>query len=123
MTMHLRYTDSQGAEKTVELGTDPVVIGRVPECNVTLPDDRVSRRHCEIRFWDDAYIIKDLRSHNGTMVNGKPIEIAILKPGDKIGVGGVIIDAESEKTGDGKAYRSILSEIVKDIEQKPAGTA
>ena len=68
--MHLRYEDVQGADKVIELGPDPVIIGRTPECDVTLNDERVSRHHCEIRFWDSVHVIKDLESHNGTLING-----------------------------------------------------
>lgn len=120
----MKYRDRLGAEKKVEMGAVPIVIGRVPECSVVLEDERVSRRHCEIRLWDGAYAIKDLRSHNGTLLNEKPVSIAMLQSGDKIGVGRTIIEVEgtitpmaggSEEEG-APVYRSILRDIVKDIE-------
>lgn len=111
--MHLRYTNRDGADVRILLGPDPVIIGRVPECDVPLADDRVSRHHCEIRAWAEVHAIRDLKSHNGTLVNGKPVEIAILKAGDRIDVGSttIFVDGDTEDS-----YRGILSEIVKNIE-------
>jgi len=131
--MQLRYVDEGGVERVVHLGSVPVVIGRVPDCDVTLADDRVSRRHCEIRYWDGSFVVKNLKSQNGIMVNGERIEIAILKAGDVIKVGGTVLTFEEKKSlteesalrqidgemREGKGYRTILREIVKGIELQP----
>ncbi|MEI6971021.1 MAG: FHA domain-containing protein [bacterium] len=110
--MQLKYTDSTGREAVLQLGADPVIIGRVPECDVQLADDRVSRHHCEIRAWDDVFVVRDLGSHNGTLINGQRTEIAVLKDGDKIGIGNTTVCVLGDSADH---YRGMLREIVKRI--------
>jgi hypothetical protein len=54
----------------VALGDRPVTIGRMSDCSIPLNDQNVSRRHAEIKPGRGAYVIADLGSTNGTMVNG-----------------------------------------------------
>jgi hypothetical protein len=62
-------------------------IGRSEKCTLQIPSDTVSREHAKIRLDGDALTIEDLKSSNGTFVNGKLIERAALKPGDVIALG------------------------------------
>ncbi|MGH9017212.1 MAG: FhaA domain-containing protein [Acidimicrobiales bacterium] len=71
----------------IVLGADPIVIGRLPECTVVLNDQNVSRRHAEIRRLGDDVVVADLRSTNGTKVNGAPVTERVLEDGDDITVG------------------------------------
>jgi len=71
----------------VELGSEVLVIGRLPECGVVLADPNVSRRHAEVRRAGDAVVVTDLGSTNGTRVNGVPIREQHLATGDEITVG------------------------------------
>ena len=57
----------------IPLGDRPVTIGRLSDCTVPLNDQNVSRRHAEIRPGRGAYVLNDLGSTNGTMVNGTRI--------------------------------------------------
>jgi pSer/pThr/pTyr-binding forkhead associated (FHA) protein len=57
----------------ISLGDRPVTVGRLPECTIPLSDHNVSRRHAEIRPGRGAYVVVDLGSTNGTMVNGTRI--------------------------------------------------
>jgi len=52
-----------------------------------LADNLISRRHCEIRRDDDNFILEDMRSRNGTKVNGVTIKKSTLSSGDMIDVG------------------------------------
>ncbi|MBZ4423123.1 FHA domain-containing protein [Myxococcus sp. RHSTA-1-4] len=63
-------------------------LGRSPSCEIPLEDDQVSRRHALITFHEGQAWIRDLRSRNGTLVNGERIsgEVA-LQPGDQVRVG------------------------------------
>ena len=63
------------------------VIGRSSECELTVEDANVSRRHCEIRRIGDGYSLVDLDSTNGTEVNGQRIQETALMSGDVIEVG------------------------------------
>lgn len=49
----------------------PVVIGRMSSCDVVLADSNVSRRHAELRREGSDWVIEDLGSTNGTLVDGK----------------------------------------------------
>ncbi|HXQ60896.1 MAG TPA: DUF3662 and FHA domain-containing protein [Acidimicrobiales bacterium] len=71
----------------IVLGAEPIVIGRLPECTVTLNDQNVSRRHAEIRRLGSDVVVADLRSTNGTKVNGAPVTERVLEDGDEITVG------------------------------------
>jgi adenylate cyclase len=67
--------------------TGEVVIGRSPECNVVLKDFGISRQHAKIVVDEDGARIVDLKSKNGTQVNGVPVVEAPLKDGDRILLG------------------------------------
>jgi len=67
--------------------TGEVVIGRSPECNVVLKDFGISRQHARIVVDEDGARIVDLKSKNGTQVNGVPVVEAPLKDGDRILLG------------------------------------
>ncbi|MEU9378941.1 FHA domain-containing protein [Streptomyces sp. NPDC048255] len=66
-----------------------VRIGRAPGNDLVIDDLVVSRRHAELRaLADGTYEIADLGSHNGTYLNGAPVEHAApLTEGDIIGIG------------------------------------
>ena len=64
-----------------------MVIGRSPECDVVIPDRQVSRRHARLRRTEEGYLLEDLRSKNGTFVNGVPVEEPVLlRDGDVVQV-------------------------------------
>ena len=71
----------------VPIGDDPVVIGRLAECDVTVADESVSRRHAEVRLHGGDIVVFDLGSTNGTKVNGAGVREHRLKDGDEILVG------------------------------------
>ncbi len=53
----------------IELGADPLVIGRLGTCDITVDDRNVSREHAEVRAEGDSYVVVDLGSTNGTLLN------------------------------------------------------
>jgi signal transduction histidine kinase/CheY-like chemotaxis protein len=65
-----------------------MMIGRDPAAEVVISTNDVSRRHAVIERSDGGqFVIEDLRSRNGTLVNGVPTELKVLQFGDKIQVG------------------------------------
>jgi hypothetical protein len=64
-------------------------IGRRPDNHLALSDPRVSRSHAQIRAIRGQYILFDLNSTGGTMVNGRRVHQCALKPGDVISLSGV----------------------------------
>ena len=74
---------------SVRLTRVVTVFGRGEECDVVLDDQRCSRRHIEITSVGDAFVLRDLGSTNGVLVNGEREtgEIELIS-GDVIQVGG-----------------------------------
>jgi FHA domain/Domain of unknown function (DUF1707) len=85
-----RAVPPHGIRLPLELvGDRPLVLGRSRRCDVVLDDDTVSRIHAELRRADDGWYLRDLRSSNGTSVDGRPIEHAErVIPGEQILLGG-----------------------------------
>ncbi|MDI3315273.1 MAG: FHA domain-containing protein [Mycobacterium sp.] len=69
------------------LDRDCVSAGRHPESDIFLDDVTVSRRHAEFRREDGKFRIVDTGSLNGTYVNRKPVDSALLANGDEIQIG------------------------------------
>jgi hypothetical protein len=69
-----------------------VIIGRLAESDVVVTDPGVSRRHAEVRRENGEFVISDLGSMNGTMVNEATIGERTLKPGDRITIGRTILE-------------------------------
>ena len=65
----------------------PVTIGREEGNVLRLNDERVSRFHAKVQFDGGDVILTDLDSTNGTRVNGSPVQIRRLQPGDQISMG------------------------------------
>jgi transcriptional regulator of acetoin/glycerol metabolism len=73
-----------------------LVLGREPpDGGVVLPFGSVSRVHARIAKQGGSLRIEDLESHNGTFVNGRRVERAVLSPGDDIRVGEVVFHLAS----------------------------
>jgi ABC-type multidrug transport system ATPase subunit/pSer/pThr/pTyr-binding forkhead associated (FHA) protein len=65
-----------------------LMIGRGADNDLVVDDLMASRRHAEFRSHPDGHHeIIDLGSHNGTYLNGQPVERAPVVPGDIVGVG------------------------------------
>lgn len=71
----------------VPLGAAAVVIGRSKDCDVSVADGNVSRRHAEVGRAGDGFEVRDLDSTNGTLVNGRRIRREAVGEGDEITVG------------------------------------
>jgi hypothetical protein len=80
--------DESGQEKErISITSEPVNIGRLSTNDVVLSDSNVSRRHAELRRSGDRWILVDLGSTNGTLVNGKLAREHELKNGDRVSFG------------------------------------
>jgi pSer/pThr/pTyr-binding forkhead associated (FHA) protein len=64
----------------------PLVIGR-RQGDLILDDPMVSGKHCTIEFKDGDFVLKDLESTNGTLVNGKRVKETVLSAGVEIAIG------------------------------------
>lgn len=80
---------AEGLERgrTYERLETPVTIGREEDNSIQLNDERVSRFHSKIQEDGNHVILTDLDSTNGTRVNGRPVQLRVLQPGDQLAIG------------------------------------
>ncbi len=86
--------------KPIKLSSDVIFIGRAKVCKITLMDKLASRKHVKIFKIDESYYVEDLKSCNGTFLNGKELKVPTkLNSGDVIKVGEheIIYDTTSSK--------------------------
>jgi len=88
MNARLKVLSGSAAGKELKLKEGQFLIGRSDSCHLRPRSDAISRKHC-VLFIDDKHVrVRDLKSRNGTLVNGEKIEQDVtLKSGDKISVG------------------------------------
>src|SRR5690606_8408721 len=69
---------------------ESIVVGRSEgHANIVIKDDRLSRAHCRFEPREDDWAVVDLDSQNGTFVNGRRVEDAVLRNGDIVTIGAV----------------------------------
>lgn len=73
----------------------PTTVGKAPDNAVSLADPRVSRHHCRVAWTDQGWLIEDLKSTNGTLVNGEKVDKQMLSPGDRIKIGSFELQIET----------------------------
>jgi hypothetical protein len=100
MRFRLRYQ-----QHNLELAPGQFLIGRSTECQLSLDDPLVSRKHARLVVTDDAIFVEDLGSRNGVLVGGVKIDgRRRVEDGERITVGGqdmVVIDALADRTRGG----------------------
>ena len=88
MIAKLLIASGKRAGRAISMKRDKLLIGRAEECDLRPLSEEVSRKHCAIIKKDDVLWAKDLRSRNGTFVNGLRIsEPKQLADGDLVRVG------------------------------------
>jgi Protein of unknown function (DUF3662)/FHA domain len=76
-----------GNQRTYDISTPLVILGRGTDCDLRLVDPGVSRHHAEIRVEDGEVVLVDLGSTNGTFVNGQPVRRVPLSDGTRVTLG------------------------------------
>lgn len=72
------------------------VLGRSSSADITLVDDRASGRHCEIAKTPNGYVVRDLGSSNGTLVNATKLSSpTVLRDGDLVQIGFTVFKFQS----------------------------
>jgi len=85
------YQDVDGSDHSFQVGYEPMVIGRSPECHIRSNDPRMSRAHA--RFYVDQMgnlYIEDLGSANGVYVGPHKVQASLVPPGEYVLVGSVM---------------------------------
>lgn len=69
------------------------VLGRDPDCQVVVEDQFASKRHAAIDLREGVYVLADLGSKNGTLLNGRPLDAPTeLLSGDRIQIGSTVFE-------------------------------
>lgn len=68
------------------------LVGRAPHCEVLIASHGVSKEHCEIQVYKDKVMLVDLKSSNGTFLNGVRIQNGIIRVGDKVSIHDILLE-------------------------------
>jgi pSer/pThr/pTyr-binding forkhead associated (FHA) protein len=78
--------------QTFTLGASTVTLGRLPESDVVVDDPGASRQHARIRSSNGEFVLTDLGSTNGTLVNDESVRERVLEDGDRIMIGETVLE-------------------------------
>jgi pSer/pThr/pTyr-binding forkhead associated (FHA) protein len=79
-------------ERLVPLASGENLVGRDPDCVLTIPSGLVSRQHARIAVDGERVTLRDLGSKNGTLVGGRRVEGEVpLGDGDEIRIGPALL--------------------------------
>ncbi|HEY1956894.1 MAG TPA: ATPase, T2SS/T4P/T4SS family [Polyangiaceae bacterium] len=85
-------SEKGGAERRETFDKNEINVGRVQGNDLMLPKGNVSKHHARLLYRDGRFIVTDLKSTNGTYVNGRKIaQATIVREGDKIYIGDFIL--------------------------------
>ncbi len=68
-------------------GRGPWTVGRSQECDIVVSDPNVSRKHARLSRADNGFVVEDLGSTNGTLLDGAPIDRERIESGDELTFG------------------------------------
>src|SRR3954464_5328352 len=89
-------SEKGGAERREHYDRTEINVGRVQGNDLMLPKGNVSKRHARLLYRDGRFIVTDLKSTNGTYVNGRKIaQATIVREGDKIYIGDFVLRIEA----------------------------
>ena len=134
----IRILGPDGASRPVLLERARLTLGRSTASELCFADDAgLSRQHLAFEPAGDSWIVRDLGSKNGTLVNGQRIDAPhLLRPGDRISAGHLVIEfgaapapantvlfVESQETSSGgdSTVVTSLSGILKDDAENAPG--
>ncbi len=89
-------SEKGGAERKEGFDKNEINVGRVQGNDLMLPKGNVSKHHARLLYRDGRFIVTDLKSTNGTYVNGRKIaQATIVREGDKIYIGDFVLRLDS----------------------------
>jgi hypothetical protein len=87
----LKFIDTEGQSRRERVGGERFIEGRQSDCDLCIPDGKLSREHLEIERIGYNFIVSDLGSSNGTTLNGANLSGRVaLSNGDRLNLGGSI---------------------------------
>ncbi|HEY7356075.1 MAG TPA: FHA domain-containing protein [Ktedonobacterales bacterium] len=89
----VRWTDPDTNQPREISAVPPISIGRHRDNTIALPIIKASRHHATLTLEGGQIMLTDQGSGNGTLLNGEPIQRALVRPADTIEIGGVRLSA------------------------------
>ena len=96
----LKFLTGPQMGQVIQLKNGKNLIGRGDQCDIRISTQGISKEHAEIQVYSDKMMIVDLRSSNGTFVNGIKIQNSLIKLGDKVITGPYTEVSKNLKSGD-----------------------
>ena len=95
MSFSVILTEKGGPTQRLDFECEEITIGRVDENDICLPKGNISKKHTRIVVKDGKIIVLDLKSTNGTYVNGRKLAgPQLISPADKVFIGDFILNVE-----------------------------
>jgi pSer/pThr/pTyr-binding forkhead associated (FHA) protein len=91
----LRFLSGKYESAEFPVKGSAIRIGRDPDFDMVLVDDAVSQAHARISIDGNTIWVEDLGSATGTFVNGQRIDRVALSPGDRIAIGGSVMELQT----------------------------
>lgn len=109
------HEDKAQQGKRLELVEGSAWLGRDAESDLVLLDEGVSRRHARVERREDAWLVMDVGSRNGTLLNGDPLSgVKRLKNGDLLKLGSVIVKYLSGSDLESSLYEEMFQLAITD---------
>ena len=94
-------TEKGGPTQRLDFDAEEITVGRVDENDICLPKGNISKKHTKIVVKDGKIIVLDLKSTNGTFVNGKKLAgPQVIQPSDTVYIGDFILNVEPPDLGE-----------------------
>ena len=94
--MAFLIVEEHGQTRHVPLTGIKAVIGRAPDADIVISDDKSSRHHAVLEYEGDTYTLRDLKSLNGCFVDGMRVREHTLRFGDSFTIGNARFTLETE---------------------------
>jgi serine phosphatase RsbU (regulator of sigma subunit) len=94
--LRIHVVPAQGEPFDHPLEGESIVIGRSSQCDLTIADRFLSRRHARVFRQETGWVIEDLGSRNGTLVNGRAVaQPTLLTEGDEVQLSGSLLQVRA----------------------------
>jgi pSer/pThr/pTyr-binding forkhead associated (FHA) protein len=116
--LRLRVVDGPSVGVAYCLLADTISIGRDDACEISIEDDKASRRHIELLWKNNKYYARDLDSANGLLINTKLVKGAFVEPGDLLLIGSTSIEVIA--SGKQSQLGTDIKQSVQKVDKKEA---
>jgi len=101
MGLCVAITGKDGETRKLSFDSHDITVGRTEDNDVCLPLGNVSKKHVRIAVEDGNVFVLDLKSRNGTFVNGRKLTVPrAVSAADRIAVGDFVLGVEEVRKGD-----------------------